>query len=127
MDTEKLLTVPEVAEILRVSPSTVYRRIQAGGLPAIKLGHRQVRIKQEDLDAYIDAHRITPTRVDATRALSAGVGELTDQEPVDEEPDRHDETGVDADPEEWRQDTPPASLPPKIGGTEGGAAGRGAG
>jgi len=60
MDSEKLLTVDEVAEILRVSPSTVYRRIQAGELPAVKLGHRQVRIKREDLDAYIEAHRIEP-------------------------------------------------------------------
>jgi len=56
---EKLLTVDEVAEILQVSPTTVYRRIQAGELPAIKLGHRQVRIKPEDLEAYIEAHRIT--------------------------------------------------------------------
>jgi excisionase family DNA binding protein len=58
MDTEKLLTVPEVAEILQVSPSTVYRRIKSGELPCIKLGHRQVRIKPEDLEAYIEAHRV---------------------------------------------------------------------
>lgn len=55
---EKLLTVEEVAEILRVSLTTVYRRIQSGELPYIKLGHRQVRVKPEDLEAYIDAHRI---------------------------------------------------------------------
>jgi len=87
MDSEKLLTVDEVAEILRVSPSTVYRRIQAGELPAIKLGHRQVRIKQEDLDAYIEAHRITSTEftLSTVEGLSAGVGEPTEQAPVDEE------------------------------------------
>ena len=56
---EKLLTVDEVAEILQVSPTTIYRRIQAGEISAIKLGHRQVRIKPEDLEAYIEAHRIT--------------------------------------------------------------------
>jgi len=27
-------------------------------LPAVKLGRRQVRIRQEDLEAYIEAHRI---------------------------------------------------------------------
>lgn len=45
---EKLLTVDEVAEILQVSPITIYRRIQAGDLPAIKLGHRQLRIRPAD-------------------------------------------------------------------------------
>ena len=72
MDSEKLLTVDEVAEILRVSPSTVYRRIQAGELPAVKLGHRQVRIKQEDLDAYIEAHRIEPDRRPASEDEKGG-------------------------------------------------------
>jgi len=93
MDTAKLLTVDEVAEILRVSPSSVYRRIQAGELPAVKLGHRQVRIKQEDLDAYIEAHRITSTEstLSTVEGLSAGVGQPAGQEPVDDEPGRHDE------------------------------------
>ncbi|HID87447.1 MAG TPA: DNA-binding protein [Anaerolineae bacterium] len=58
MDNQKLLTVDQVAEILQVSRTTVYRRIRAGVLPAVKLGHRQVRIRQEDLEAYIEAHRI---------------------------------------------------------------------
>ena len=55
---EKLLTADEVAEILQVSLTTVYRRMQTGELPHIKLGHRQVRVKPEDLEAYIEAHRV---------------------------------------------------------------------
>ncbi len=78
---EKLLTVEEVAEILRVSLTTVYRRIQAGELPYIKLGHRQVRVKPEDLEAYIEAHRVTST------ALSAGAGELARSELAGNTPD----------------------------------------
>ena len=58
MDSQKLLTVDQVAEILQVSRTTIYRRIKAEELPAVKLGRRQVRITQEDLEAYIQAHRI---------------------------------------------------------------------
>ena len=34
----KLLTLIEVAEILRVSPRTIYTRINDGSLPAFKFG-----------------------------------------------------------------------------------------
>jgi excisionase family DNA binding protein len=78
---EKLLTADEVAEILQVSLITVYRRMQTGELPHIKLGHRQVRIKPEDLEAYIEAHRVTST------ALSAGAGEPAESELEDSTPE----------------------------------------
>lgn len=48
---DKLLTVKEVAEILRVSQKTVFRYIQSGDLKAYrikKLG--SWRIKKSDLD-----------------------------------------------------------------------------
>ncbi|MEJ5226837.1 helix-turn-helix domain-containing protein [Thermodesulfovibrio sp.] len=46
---EKLMTTKEVAEILKVSPELigVYRRKK--GLPAIKLGHKTVRYKLEQV------------------------------------------------------------------------------
>ena len=86
---EKLLTVEEVAEILRVSLTTVYRRIQAGELPYIKLGHRQVRIKPEDLEAYIEAHRVTSTEFTPSKAegLSAGASEPAESQPEDSVPE----------------------------------------
>ncbi|GIV82738.1 MAG: hypothetical protein KatS3mg051_2092 [Anaerolineae bacterium] len=41
-------TPEEVSEILRVAVKTVYRRLQAGELPAVRLG-RQYRIPAEAL------------------------------------------------------------------------------
>lgn len=47
-----LLTVAEVADALRVSTMTVYRLVQAGQLPALRVG-RNYRIRQQDLDSYL--------------------------------------------------------------------------
>lgn len=58
MDTETtqgpgpLLTVAEVAGLLRVSNMTVYRLIKNGELSAIRVG-KNYRIRQADLDAYL--------------------------------------------------------------------------
>lgn len=49
---EKLLTAKEAAEILKVRKNTVYDMIKRGDLKASKLG-KQLRIRQEDLDFYI--------------------------------------------------------------------------
>lgn len=49
---ENLLTVVEAAEILKVKKNTVYDMIKRGDLKASKLG-KQIRIRQEDLEAYI--------------------------------------------------------------------------
>lgn len=61
---ERLLTIEKVASFLQVSPSSVYRWIKAGKLPAIKLGHRQVRVRQTDLEAYIRSHLTTPAQME---------------------------------------------------------------
>lgn len=50
------LTVADVAEVLYVSKMTVYRMIENGTLPALKINQRTFRIRQEDLDAYIAAN-----------------------------------------------------------------------
>lgn len=50
---EKLLTAKEAAEILKVKKNTVYDMIKRGDLRANKLG-KQLRIRQEDLLAYIE-------------------------------------------------------------------------
>lgn len=48
------LTVTEVAAILRVSNMTVYRLINTGTLPALRIG-KSFRIRQGDLDRYLSA------------------------------------------------------------------------
>ena len=48
----RYVTVSEVADQLRVSNMTVYRLVQAGHLPAVRVG-RSYRIREEDVDRYI--------------------------------------------------------------------------
>ena len=49
---EELLTVDEVAEILRTTPNTIYRWLRAGKLPGVKIG-KEWRIKKETLAAKL--------------------------------------------------------------------------
>jgi excisionase family DNA binding protein len=51
---DRLWTVAEVAEHMRVSNMTVYRLIKAGQLPAIRVG-KNYRIRAGDLAAYLEA------------------------------------------------------------------------
>lgn len=51
---DRLWTVAEVAEHMRVSNMTVYRLIKAGQLSAIRVG-KNYRIRGRDLAAYLDA------------------------------------------------------------------------
>lgn len=46
---EELLTVDEVADILRTTPNTIYRWLRAGKLPGVKIG-KEWRIRRETLE-----------------------------------------------------------------------------
>jgi excisionase family DNA binding protein len=48
----RYVTVAELAELLRVSNMTVYRLVQAGEIPAIRVG-RSYRIREDDVDRYL--------------------------------------------------------------------------
>jgi len=48
----QFMTVSEVASALRVSTMTVYRLINAGDLPAARIG-RSFRVRTEDLERYL--------------------------------------------------------------------------
>lgn len=51
--TSPLLMVTEVAALLRVSNMTVYRLINAGDLPALRVG-KNYRIREADLASFLE-------------------------------------------------------------------------
>ena len=53
------LGTKEAARRLGVTSRTLYRFIDEGGLPAYRLG-RVIRLKQSDVDAFIETCRIEP-------------------------------------------------------------------
>jgi len=54
----RLLTVAEVATLMRVSRMTVYRLIRRGQLKAIRVG-RNYRVRENDLELYLEAQAVT--------------------------------------------------------------------
>jgi excisionase family DNA binding protein len=48
----KFLTVAEVASLMRVSKMTVYRLVNGGTLPAVRVG-RSVRVPEQAVHAYL--------------------------------------------------------------------------
>jgi excisionase family DNA binding protein len=68
---ESFLTVAEVAELLRLNQQTVRNWIDAGTLPAIRVG-RRVRIKRSDLNRILESgYRGTPPAASSIEGPSA--------------------------------------------------------
>lgn len=81
-DTAKtdLLTVSEAAEILRVAPETVRRRVRDGSLPACRLGTRSIRIRSTDVQG-LATPAAAPDALEARIArLIADAPPLTDDQ-----------------------------------------------
>ncbi len=51
----RLLRANDVAKILNISLALAYRLLQTGELPCVRIG-TAVRVRPEDLEAYIDAN-----------------------------------------------------------------------
>lgn len=49
----EVLTIPQVAERLKISRHTVYRLISAGELPVVEVG-KVSRVSEADLQKYIE-------------------------------------------------------------------------
>ena len=64
---DELLTVATVAQVCRVHSGTVRRQIAAGKLRSVRVG-RAVRVRREDLDAYLGS---TSPREPATNLTDA--------------------------------------------------------
>ncbi|MFQ5884517.1 MAG: helix-turn-helix domain-containing protein [Thermoplasmata archaeon] len=53
---DKLMTLEEVADYLRISKDTLYKMAQEGRIPASKIGV-QWRFRKEDIDRWVDGNR----------------------------------------------------------------------
>lgn len=54
----KMLTIDDLCEILQLRPNTIRNYLKEGKLIGSKFG-REWRVKQEDLDEFIDQNRNT--------------------------------------------------------------------
>ena len=61
---DRLLTVMEVAALMRVSNMTVYRLIKSGNLAALRVG-KNYRIRESDVDAYLSDRTVQIFKDDA--------------------------------------------------------------
>ena len=57
MQDEKMLTVEEIAERMRVNEKTVRNWITSGELPAFPIGKRGYRISESDFRMFVDARK----------------------------------------------------------------------
>jgi len=51
-----ILTLEEVAKIMKVSLKTVYRWVASKKLRAAKIGHKTYRVLEKDLRSFINSH-----------------------------------------------------------------------
>ncbi len=51
-----LLSITDVCQELGMGKSWVYRHIQSGEIPSVKLG-RNIKVRREDLEAYLEGQR----------------------------------------------------------------------
>jgi len=59
---DEVITLPNVARLLKVAEKTVYTMAQKGELPAFKV-RGQWRFKRADLDQWIEQQKDVPARV----------------------------------------------------------------
>jgi len=55
MDTKprEWLTVPEVAEELRIPRSRAYALVARGSLPGVRIGERSIRVNRHELERFL--------------------------------------------------------------------------
>lgn len=66
-----MLTVDEVAERLGISRATVYRLLERGDVRAYKIG-KSLRFKEDELEAFVDAHRVSPKKQAGQKPAKGG-------------------------------------------------------
>jgi excisionase family DNA binding protein len=78
-----VLTVEELAALLKVNPQTVYRRFRAGEIPGVRIG-RSIRFPRSSVEAWLRLRAAgwTPRR---TRSLFEAVEAFAVAEGISEE------------------------------------------
>lgn len=75
------LNTAKAAERLGVTPRTLYRFIDEGQVPAYRFG-RVIRLKEHEVDDFIERCRIAPGTLDLTTPQPAhDLREITEQPP----------------------------------------------
>lgn len=59
MNNNQFYTVKTLAEKLAVKPLTVYRLVDQGKLPAVRIG-RSLRFNPSDIDAFLETVKVGP-------------------------------------------------------------------
>ena len=65
---EKYYTPEEIAEILSVTSQTVRRWAQSGKLRAAHLSQKNIRVKESDLEAFLEQQSSAPVKKTVERA-----------------------------------------------------------
>ena len=55
-----LLSIPEVCQELGMGKSWVYQRIRSGEIPSVKLGGKIIKVRRQDLEAYLQSQTYHP-------------------------------------------------------------------
>jgi excisionase family DNA binding protein len=58
----RLLTMPQVAELLQLSRAQIYRLAEHGCLPVVRLGPRSLRVREEGLERWLEGLEETATK-----------------------------------------------------------------
>ena len=60
---QELMTIEELAKLLKVSTRTIRRVIKRRELPVIRIG-RQFRFRRQDIDDWLDSQTMSKSEVD---------------------------------------------------------------
>jgi excisionase family DNA binding protein len=53
---DKWVTLEQIADYLQISTSSIYKMVQAGRIPAYKVG-RQWRFKKQEIDEWVESNK----------------------------------------------------------------------
>ena len=59
MRTDEWMSTPDTTRLLGVTPRTVYRLVDGGGLPAYRFG-RVIRFRRHEVVQFIEDSRVVP-------------------------------------------------------------------